>query len=344
MDTYFTVSVIIPTLNSAKTLSLCLDSIAFQDYPKENLEVIFADGGSQDATLKVIDEFKNRNIGIKVKVIENKLRTGESGKAVALKASSCEIIAFIDSDNILDGKDWLKTMVKPFADKEIIAAEPISYTYRKTDGYITRYCSLMGMNDPLCYFLGNYDRECILSGRWTEMPYELLEEKSTYSKLKLAPEKMPTIGANGFLIRRNELEKLGIGDYLFDIDVLSQSLASDSTKSIAKVKLGIVHIFSGTLKGFYLKQIRRISDFKYFNANGLRRYEWGKVNRPGLVYFCLSCLFILPLFWQALMGYARRNDLVWFLHPVFCWITFFVYAAGVMFGQNAVLRRDKWQL
>ncbi|MBI5183738.1 MAG: glycosyltransferase [Nitrospinae bacterium] len=37
---------IIPTLNSARILRDCLDSVAIQDYPKEKIEIIIADGGS----------------------------------------------------------------------------------------------------------------------------------------------------------------------------------------------------------------------------------------------------------------------------------------------------------
>lgn len=344
MDTFFSVSVIIPTLNSAKTLSLCLDSISSQTYPKERLEVIFADGGSQDATLKVIDEFKNREDGIKVKIVENKLRTGESGKAVALKVASGAIIAFIDSDNILDGKDWLKTMVKPFADKEIIAAEPIRYTYRKTDGYITRYCALMGMNDPLCYFLGNYDRECILSRTWTKMPYRILEDRGTYIKLRLDPQRLPTIGANGFFVRKAELDKFGGRDYLFDIDLLGEALSQDPDKIFVKVKIGIIHLFSGTVNGFCIKQARRIKDYRYFNSNNMRSYRWNKFNGLGLAYFCLCCLTMVPLLYQSLKGWLRSQDRCFLLHSVFCLATFYIYGINTLFSRSAMMERRGWQL
>ncbi len=344
MDTFCSVSVVIPTLNSAKTLGLCLDSIITQSYPKDRLEVIFADGGSSDDTLKIINEFKNKPAGVKIKVVENKLRTGESGKAVALKVASGDIVAFIDSDNILEGSDWLKAMIRPFIDKEIIACEPIRYTYRKTDGYVTRYCALMGMNDPLCYFFGNYDRECVLSGHWTQMPFELIEDNELYLKLKLDHRRLPTIGANGFLIRRDELDKINFGDYLFDIDVLAEILAQAPFKCISKVKLGIIHIFTGTLAGFFRKQKRRIADFKYFNKSGLRKYQWGKMSKVSLAYFLFCCLSVLPLVFQAIRGYVRRKDLCWLAHIIFCWITCYAYATGFICGGNFIARRDKWQV
>jgi len=63
-----------------------------------------------------------------------------------VKHASGEIIALIDSDNILPERDWFARMAAPFDDPEIAGTEPLYYTYRKEDGYITRYCAMLGMN------------------------------------------------------------------------------------------------------------------------------------------------------------------------------------------------------
>ena len=138
-----TISIVIPTYNSEKTLTECLESINNQDYPGEKIEIIIADGGSTDKTLEIAKRYTG-------KIFFNPLRTGEAGKAVGIKHAKGEIVALIDSDNILPSKDCLRRMVEPFEDSEIAGSEPLYYTYRRGDGYITRYCALMGMNDPLC--------------------------------------------------------------------------------------------------------------------------------------------------------------------------------------------------
>lgn len=337
------ISIIIPTLNSAYTLRNCLDSIAAQSYPGSLLELIFSDGGSVDETLGMVQDFKTHSRYRRIILVENKLKTGEAGKAAALKAASSEIICFIDSDNVLEGEDWLKRMVEPFADKDIICSEPVRYTYRKEDGYISRYCAMLGMNDPLCYFLGNYDRECILSRKWTGMPYELVEGNSRYLKVKFDPLRLPTIGANGFFIRKKELDSIEIGDFLVDIDILPKILSISNEKFVAKVKVGIVHIFACGLGGFFLKQKRRISDFKFARKSGARSYNWLKINLSGLLFFAFSSISVVPLLFQALKGYIRKNDPVWLMHPVFCIVTFYIYLYGTLVG-FPVLDRSRWQV
>jgi len=61
------------------------------------------------------------------------LRTEEVGKALGIKVAKNETIAFIDSDNILDRKDWFKHMIEPFRDEEIAEAELLYNFYRKDD-------------------------------------------------------------------------------------------------------------------------------------------------------------------------------------------------------------------
>jgi len=140
------IDIIIPTLNSAKVLPSCLKSILKQDY--HHYQILIIDGGSTDQTLKIAKKFH-------CQIINNPLKTAEAAKALGLKKSKSEFIALIDSDNILPSKNWLTKMLLPFKDPEIIGSEPISFTYRQNAGFIERYSSLLGANDPYAYFNSN---------------------------------------------------------------------------------------------------------------------------------------------------------------------------------------------
>jgi glycosyltransferase involved in cell wall biosynthesis len=248
------ISVVFATLNAARVLESCLRSIAQQDYPKNKVEVIIADGGSTDDTLRIIGKFKVQSSKFKIRVVDNPLKTSEAGKAVGVKQATGDFIAFVDSDNILPVKNWFKKMVEPFGDKEIVGSEPIEYTYRKNDPWLTRYFALIGMNDPICLFIGNYDRMSALTGKWTNLEFPS-EDKGNYLKIKFDHEPLPTIGANGTLLRRNIFDDLGVGDYLFDIDMLVDIIRKRGKVYFAKVKTGIVHTYvEDDIKKFFRKQ------------------------------------------------------------------------------------------
>ena len=330
------VSIVIPTLNSGKTLPACLDSIAAQEY-EGKVEVVVADGGSIDGTVKIARE---RGCA----VVENPKRTGEAGKARGLKEASGEIVALIDSDNILPDAGWLDRMVRPMEDPLIAGSEPLEFTYRETDRPLTRYCALLGMNDPLCHFLGNYDRLNTLTGRWTGYPVDA-RDRGGWLEVRLEPGAIPTIGANGFMVRKKLLDLLEVGDYLFDIDI-PYELVKLGHNRFAKVKTGIVHLYGSGLGDFTRKQLRRVRDYHYYKARGMRSYPWKPPHyRRSIARFIASCLLVAPLIYEAVKGYLRMPDPAWLLHPPACLITLFVYAWGVLEGALAPREqaRTRWR-
>lgn len=322
-----TVSILIPTLNAQKTLIVCLDSISKQNYPKELVQIIIADGSSKDNTVEIAKRYG-------AVIVDNPLKTAEAGKVCALKASTGEYVALIDSDNILPTSDWLTEMINPLMEhKDCVGSEPWEYTYRDTDGFITRYCALTGVNDPLVLFLGNYDRKNMLTGKWTEIPHEE-EDFNNYLICKFDKRGIPTIGANGTVFRASFLKDRVKGNYLFDIDILAKEVNVDGSVKFIKVKNGIIHTYceSSILK-FARKQKRRVNDYLYHKSIKNRDYAWdNKEFKYGIVKFVIYCVTILPLFYEALKGYFKKADSAWLFHPLACEITLWEYSKGVILG------------
>lgn len=329
------ISVVMPTLNSERTLRESLESIARQDYEGE-VEIIIADGGSNDGTIKIAKEYG-------CTVISNPGKTGEAGKATGYKVATGDVIALIDSDNILVSDRWFSRAAAPFEDSSIAASEPLFFESRKGDSRLTRYCAMMGFGDPLCYFLNNYDHFNVLSGKWTGLDVAW-SDCGDYLEVRLVSGgPIPTMGANGCLIRKSFLDNLDIGDYLFDIDIIGQ-LVSMGNGHFAKVKIGIVHLYGSGLRTFARKQLRRVRDFNYYKKQDMRTYPWAKQSKLGVIRFVIYTMLIVPLVFQAVRGYRREPDSAWLLHVPACWITLVVYAAGFV---EAWLRpreqaRDKW--
>lgn len=325
-----TVSILIATLNSSSVLEKCLASISSQDYPKEKVEIIVSDGGSTDDTLQIAEKYN-------AKIVLNKLKTAESGKMVALREASGKYAALIDSDNILPDTHWLKEMLAPLEKhKDIMGSEPIEYTWRKEDGFITRYCALIGMNDPLTLFFGNYDRINLITNTWTEVE-RTEQDYGNYIVATFRDKNLPTIGANGTLFRTNFLKKNVVGDYLFDIDILAGFIEKKGEVKFIKVKTGIVHLFcENSISTFARKQRRRICDFLFHSSKDSRSF-WSTSDiytkkSFALTKFIVYTVTIFPLLFQSLNGYRVKRDVAWFFHPIACLITLWEYGKGVISG------------
>jgi len=330
------VSILIPTLNSQRVLGKCLRSIKNQDYPSGKLEIIIADGGSTDRTIQIAKKYG-------AEIYPNKLKTGESGKAIALRKAKGELVALIDSDNVLPGKDWLQKMTQPFLDKDILGAEPLWFTYRKKDNFINRYCALLGANDPYAFFVGNYDKLSVLSGKWTGIKIKQ-EDKGDYSEVFFRKPPFPTVGANGTVWRRKELLRaVGKSDYLFDTDIPYMVAKQRKGFYFAKVKVGIVHLYCRTWRDFYRKQKRRARDF-FSLLNKKERVVTYQRQTGKQVGFILSNLLILPLLFQTVKGLIKKPDPAWFFHPVASLITLWVYSAETLQGfvRKPQMERENW--
>ncbi|MBE0411366.1 MAG: glycosyltransferase family 2 protein, partial [Anaerolineales bacterium] len=94
------VSIIVPCYNEQATIRLLLKAIDSQTYPRQNLEVIIADGGSTDQTLEEISVFQSEHPDLKVKVVDNPERIIPAGLNRAIKAAEGELIVRLDGHSM----------------------------------------------------------------------------------------------------------------------------------------------------------------------------------------------------------------------------------------------------
>ena len=321
------VSFLVPTLNSARTLGECLEAIRAQDWPAEKAEIVVADAGSGDGSVEIA-----RKAG--ARVVPNALRTGEAGKAAAAKEARGDVFALIDSDNVLPDPGWLRRMVSPLEDASIAASEPLRYDARPGDPPLVRYFARLGMNDPFCLFVGNYDRQCAVTGRWTQLPVEAQDMGDYLAVTLRSGTPFPTIGANGFVIRRSALQGAKWAPYWFDVDILRDVAANSpgGTVRVAKVKTGIVHLYCATMEDFRRKQRRRVMDYLAFRPE--RSGASDGAHPPllaAVAKFAVSSILGFPLALQARRGNRRSPDPeAWALHGRACRETLKIYAAAAV--------------
>ena len=91
------VSIVIPSYNEQATIRKMLDAIYQQTYPHAQMEVVIADGLSEDATLEEIAAFQDASPDLVVRVVENAARNIPAGVNCAIKASVGEILIRMDA-------------------------------------------------------------------------------------------------------------------------------------------------------------------------------------------------------------------------------------------------------
>lgn len=110
LDSTLQVSIIVPCYNEQKTIRLLLAAIYVQNYPRQEMEVVIADGLSTDNTRQEITLFQEAHPDIIVRVIENPQRIIPAGLNCALEAANGEIIVRLDAHSI-PAEDYVQRCV-----------------------------------------------------------------------------------------------------------------------------------------------------------------------------------------------------------------------------------------
>ena len=104
------VSVILAIRNEAGFIDRTLTAILEQDFPRERMEVLIADGQSTDSTRAVIGSIAARYSAPTVTILDNPGRFVSPGLNAALAAAKGEIIVRIDGHTIVEG-DYVRECV-----------------------------------------------------------------------------------------------------------------------------------------------------------------------------------------------------------------------------------------
>lgn len=91
------VSIVVPCLNEENTIIQLLDAIYSQDFVRQDLEVIIADGLSTDETRQRIAEFHKSKPDLTLKVIDNPSRKIPVGLNLAIAAAKGQIVIRLDA-------------------------------------------------------------------------------------------------------------------------------------------------------------------------------------------------------------------------------------------------------
>ena len=145
MDKPF-ISIIVPVRNADRTIETTFEYLMNIDYPRNSLEIIFADGGSSDGTVDIIKGYHAHHHFVKLVEIPNCPSPGYA-RTQALKEAKGDFIFFTDGD-CAPVKDWVYKMLEVFnKDKDIGAVGGEIFTLRvDANNLVEIYCEAFGFN------------------------------------------------------------------------------------------------------------------------------------------------------------------------------------------------------
>jgi cellulose synthase/poly-beta-1,6-N-acetylglucosamine synthase-like glycosyltransferase len=102
------ISIIVPCRNEAVSLARCLQSILASSYAPDRMEVIVADGMSDDGSRALLDRFASSDA--RLRVIDNRARITPSALNRAIEASKGDLILRIDAHSVIE-PTYIATLV-----------------------------------------------------------------------------------------------------------------------------------------------------------------------------------------------------------------------------------------
>jgi glycosyltransferase involved in cell wall biosynthesis len=208
------ISIIIPTLNEAKTLPLAFESINAQGLP--NIEVLVVDSSSHDGTREISSKFGAKVLDYPGKPL--------GARKHGLMNSSGEFVLLMDADQVLQPGALLRAL-EAIKDEDMIVLEERSY---RTENWVQRsldnqkrfmHQRAMKANGIGLHIYPRFFRRTVLENAYALIPEELLpsifvfDDSLLYSKLRsissrvgMIPDAMLHIEeGNAFQLMRHNL-------------------------------------------------------------------------------------------------------------------------------------------
>lgn len=112
------VSVILPIRNEAQYIERSLSAVLNQDYPKDHLEVIIADGMSTDQTRSLVEDLASQHPQIKLEVVDNESQIVPTGINLALQLTKGEIVIRVDGHCVI-APDYVRNCVNHIRNNDV---------------------------------------------------------------------------------------------------------------------------------------------------------------------------------------------------------------------------------
>lgn len=283
------IDVVIPTLDCAPHLALCLEGLSHQSY-RGKINVIVVDGGSKDDTLGVATSF-----GAEIHANPGQYATGLSGaRHFGETRSRGEYVWLLDSDNLVTDRGVAASLAHPLLDDPSIQ---MSVPFLNLEAHAPSFNRWLARVEQSA--IDAEVRRGRLEGAW----------------VRVSPLQHGI--SNGTLIRRSALT--AAGGYDSDVRLLQRLRRKGLATAALVERAHIVHAQVDSLGDFVRKSRSRLRRFAGMSDGELRSYfceypvppEIDRELHRGVTRSLLD----RPV--QAIQGYQRTGDPAWLWGTVY---------------------------
>ena len=140
-----TITVVVPSLDSAGTILECLESLASQTYT--DFEVLIQDGLSADSTIAMIEAFRSRHPHLDMRVYQQRDGGVYDAMNKAVDRARGEWILFLGSDDRLFATDTLRSVARFLTEEyDVVYGDVVSPVFGGRYAGRMSLCSLLHTN------------------------------------------------------------------------------------------------------------------------------------------------------------------------------------------------------
>lgn len=293
----------IPVLNAEEHLDRCLSSIMSQDYPKDKVEVIVADGGSTDRTLDIVKKHG-------LDAVHNTKKLADFGIKLAAARARGEIFVIFAADNELHSKDWLATVAQAYTLHPDLACTWCDMIAGSSDPQINRYYELI-KSDPFM-FLVNKNLQAYVS----QSRKEGVNGHDFYF-FDVQTSRPLVWGANGLSYRTDYVRHILTRDeFIGDNDVFQMMVEEGHAKVGFSPTLKVEHHHLKSLSHWVSKWRRNYQNHMISQIQS-RNMKWAVVKNFKLKAALWLVYSIIPVFSGCHACYLalRDRNAYWLYHP-----------------------------
>jgi GT2 family glycosyltransferase len=278
-----------------------IKSVANQNYPKDKIELIITDGGSNP---KVLEECRKYDF---VKIYNNPKGFAEGagmGKDQGIWKSKGKYIVIAESDIEFMDQDWINNMIKPLEEDTDIFASVPKLHIEKSESLTNRYLSYVGV-DPFASYRA-------LEGNLEFNRHMKKIEKEGYILLALDKKEPYCMGSNGFMFRKSIINE--VGDYAQDVEFIGRIAKKGYSKFAFVPEAKVWHKNVKGLNDFIKKRIKWTKNYSKVYINEKKDFNWITDRSEFLIYIIKNMLF-LPNIPMGIKKSIEYKDSSWLLHP-----------------------------